>query len=241
MKIIHCISVILFLSASLSSNAQVQDSVKTKKLWVKAIVPSVLIISGTAIKGSDFEKNLQTNLRNKVGNDYYFPIDEYLPYAPIAEMYIADLSGAKAKNHWFDQTKYLIISNFISQGIAQSLKRIIIPKITGDLQNTFPSGHTTFAFTNAAVLYNEFDQSSKVLAYSGYTFAVTTGVFRILNDAHKLSDVLAGAGIGMLVTHLVYYFEPFKSFNPFKKSRNITFVPSVNNNKFELYFSCTLH
>jgi hypothetical protein len=230
MKIKFSITTILFVFTISGSKAQISDSVSSRKPWVKAILPSALIISGAIIKGSEFEKNLQANIRNKVGYDYYCSIDEYFPYAPIAEMYIADLSGAKAKNHWFNQTKYLIISNFISQGITQSLKKIIPP-------HSFPSGHTTFAFTNATVLCNEFSQNSKVLAYSGYTFAITTGIFRMLNDQHVLSAVLAGAGIGILVTDLVYYFEPLKRFNPFKKSRNITFLPSINNKKIKFYFS----
>jgi len=239
MKIKKYIATLLFVFFICNSKAQNSDSTKTKKLWVKAIFPSALIITGAVMNGSEFEKNLQTNIRNKVGNDYQFRIDEYLPYAPIAEMYIADLAGVKAKNHWFDQTKYFVIANFFSQGITKGLKKII-PKIsTNESHYSFPSGHTAFAFTNAAVLYNEFNQSSKAIAYSGYAFATTTGIFRILNNAHVLSDVLAGAGIGILITDLVYYYEPLKSFNPFKKNKDIIFLPSINNKKFEFYFSCT--
>ena len=94
-------------------------------------------------------------------------------------------------------------------------------QIYDEIINAFPSGHSTIAFTNAAVLQNEFQETSTVYAYSGYAFAATTGVFRMLNNKHYVSDVLVGAGIGILVTQLVYHFEPLKNFNPFKKSKNI--------------------
>ena len=44
---------------------------------------------------------------------------------------------------------------------------------------------------------------------AGYSFATATGALRILNDKHWLSDVLAGAGIGILSTEVVYMVYPF--------------------------------
>ena len=45
---------------------------------------------------------------------------------------------------------------------------------------------------------------SPVYPIIGYTIAAGTGTFRQLNDAHWLSDVLVGAGIGYLSTDLAY-------------------------------------
>lgn len=66
------------------------------------------------------------------------------------------------------------------------------------------------------MLYQEFKHAQTYWAYSGYAFALTTGILRVTNYKHSISDVLAGAGLGMLVTNLVYYFEPLKNWNPFK-------------------------
>lgn len=214
---------------------------KSRTLLHKAIVPASLIGVGLLINNSDFEKNLQRDLRNGVGNDFEFPIDDYILFVPIVQMYAADAFGMKAKNHWFDQTKYLFISNLVSSGISELLKATIT-KTRPDGANThsFPSGHTTIAFTNAAVLQNEFQDTSIAFAYSGYAFAATTGVFRMLNNRHYLSDVLVGAGIGIFVTQLVYHFEPFKNFNPFKKSKNISFFPQYKEKTYGFYFKYTL-
>ena len=74
------------------------------------------------------------------------------------------------------------------------------------------------------------------LAYSGYLFATTTGVFRVLNNKHWVGDVLVGAGIGILVTDLVYRFEPLKNWNPFKnKKTKVIMSPTYTDNKFGLY------
>ena len=209
----------------------------SKSVLKKSIMPLSLIGLGIIVNKSNFEKEFQIDIRNKVGNSYANSIDDYLLAVPIVEMYAADIIGVKSKNHWFDQTKYMLISNVISSGITNRLK-VLTKKIrpSGD-ENAFPSGHTTIAFTNAAVLFNEFKDSSLGLAYSGYAFATLTGGFRIANNKHWISDVLVGAGIGILVTHLVYHFEPLKRFNPFKKNKEIVLAPQFIENKLGMYFS----
>ena len=236
---INLILILLFLSIvsvhAQTPDASKTDSIKSTHFLKKSIVPITLIGVGLLVNNSDFESRLQTDLRNKVGNDYKFRIDDYLLYLPVAEMYIADVLGVKAKNHWFDQSKYLFISNLVSYTITGNLKTIIKKTRPDGLPYSFPSGHTTIAFTNATVLFNEFKDSSPVLAYSGYAFATTTGAFRMINNKHWLSDVLAGAGIGILVTELVYHFEPFKKFNPFKNSKNVSFYPQINEENYGFY------
>jgi len=213
---------------------------KQRTILHKSIVPLSLIGIGLVVNNSQFEKNLETDLRNSVGNDYQTPIDDYLLFVPIVQMYAADAFGMKAKNDWFDQTKYLIISNVVSTGISELLKATITKTRPDGDPYSFPSGHSTIAFTNAAVLQNEFQETSTVYAYSGYAFAATTGVFRMLNNKHYVSDVLVGAGIGILVTQLVYHFEPLKNFNPFKKSKNISFFPQYIENTYGFYFKYEL-
>jgi len=218
-------------------NASNNDSIKSVSLLKKSIVPASLIGLGIIVNNSSFEKKFQTNLRNKVGKNYELRIDDYLQYAPVVELYTADLLRIKAKNHWFDQTKYLLISNLISATITHSLKTITQKERPNGGLHSFPSGHTTFAFTNACVLYNEFHETAPVLAYSGYAFAATTASFRMINNKHWMSDVIFGAGIGILSVELAYYFEPFKNFNPFLKTKNITIVPHIGSDNYGFYFS----
>ena len=237
MRLSYLIAFIIILNQCSQVNSQVQDSLRTRKLIYRSIAPTVLIGSGILINGSQFEQDLQQNIRSWVGDDFSSDIDDYFQYAPIAELYLADIFGVKSKNHWFDQTKYLLISNLITAGITQGLKYITLKPRPNGAPYAFPSGHTSFAFDNATVLFNEFYETAPVFAISGYAFATTTGVFRMLNNKHWLSDVMVGAGIGILVTELVYYFEPLKSFNPFRKSDAISLIPQITGQTYGFYFS----
>lgn len=241
------ILILIFSFNCFKLNAQVidviasEDSMNTDKSFVKSsIIPLSLISIGVIASSSQFEKDLRYDIRDIVGKEYQFGIDDYLIYVPVIEMYVADAFHLKAKNHWFDQTKYLLISNTISVIITNSLKRIVL-KRRPDLSSrlSFPSNHTSFAFANASVLMHEFRTSAPILAYSGFVFSTTTGVFRMANDKHWISDVIVGAGIGLLTTELVYHFEPFKNFNPFKFKKNINFVPLIDQYSQGFYFTYT--
>ncbi len=205
----------------------------------KVILPASLIFGGALISGSGLEKNFHKDVRNVVGNDFSFAIDDYARYAPIFEMYIADISGVKSKNHWFDQSKNLTIAIIVSDFITFRLKEWIDKRRPngGDDLQSFPSGHTSFVFTNAGVLYQEFIDTSPYFAYSGYAIATTTGAFRIMNNAHWISDVLVSAGIGIIVTQLVYLFDPIIKWNPFKKTTGVTFIPRIDNDQYGFYLS----
>ncbi len=233
--------IIILIFISTIANAQT-DSLLFKHhekyaLIKKLVLPVTFIIAGSLLSNSTFEQNLKIKIRNTVGNDFKFGVDDYLQYAPIAEMYIADMLKIKSKNHWFNQTKYLLISNLITASITHAIKRTSLKLRPNGSPHAFPSGHTSFSFTNATVLYNEFSDTSPYLAYSGYVFSTTTGAFRMINNKHWVSDVLVGAGIGILVTNLVYHFEPLKNWNPFIGSENITLIPQIDNNGYGIYLS----
>ncbi len=204
----------------------------------KTLLPASLILTGILLSDSVFEKNFQKDLRNAVGNNFSTSIDDYTRYAPIAQLYIADIAGAKAKNHWFDQTKNLVISAGLTQLITGALKTHI-HKVRPNNFNaeSFPSGHTSNAFANASVLYEEFKDSSPILAYSGYGFAATTGALRLMNNKHWISDVLAGAGLGILVTKVVYHFDYLFAWNPFKNTKNILLTPMYSGDAVGIYFA----
>lgn len=218
-----------------------QDSLSSKPPKVKAyLLPTALIISGVALNGSTFEKDFKNDIRNSVGQNYYLAVDDYAQYAPIVMMGIANVSHVNARNHWFDQAKYLAISNVLVSAITHGLKRAIDKERPNGERYAFPSGHTSFAFTNAMVLYKEYQDTSPFLAYSGFAFAGTTGAFRIINNKHWLSDVLAGAGIAILITELVYHFEPLKEFNPFKGQDKLSVLPNLGPGK-SLGLSLSIH
>lgn len=63
--------------------------------------------------------------------------------------------------------------------------------------SSFPSGHTTEAFTLASVIARHYNE--EWVDYTAYTTASLVGIARIYHEAHFASDVLAGALIGTWV------------------------------------------
>jgi membrane-associated phospholipid phosphatase len=72
--------------------------------------------------------------------------------------------------------------------------------LQSDSFRSFPSGHTTSAFAAAAAVSSETSRywpgTRWVIGPILYTGAALTGVSRMYNNRHWMSDVLVGAGIG---------------------------------------------
>lgn len=223
-----------------------KDSLRVQKprknFWKQNILPLSLMTTASIISTSRFENDFQREVRNLVGNRYSTQIDNYTRYVPLVEILMADALGVKAKNHWFDQAKNWTISWYVTDFLTFKLKGWIRKPRPDRFDNfSFPSGHTSFAFMNAEVLYNEFRDSSPWLAYSGYAFATTTAGLRVANNAHFLSDVMFSAGLAMLVTKLVYWLDPIIKWNPFKKVKGVTFYPQrFDENTVGFYFCLRL-
>ncbi|ROL61315.1 phosphatase PAP2 family protein, partial [Bacteroidetes/Chlorobi group bacterium ChocPot_Mid] len=125
-------------------------------------------------------------------------------------------------------TEAMVLSTAISQVIKISAGRS--RPYTNDGSNvwkpfsfsdSYPSGHSTVAFTIATVLSCRID---KWWAYvSLYSIAASTGVARVYLDKHWASDVLMGAGIGT-VSGLLILNANEKTKND-KTSEGFNFTP----------------
>ena len=70
--------------------------------------------------------------------------------------------------------------------------------------NSFPSGHPVTAFSLAAAVSILFPRTGIV----AFIIAISIGMTRIILTSHYLSDVIAGAGIGILSAMILkYYFD----------------------------------
>lgn len=85
-----------------------------------------------------------------------------------------------------------IVSQTVVQGLKFSVRR---PRPDGSNSLSFPSGHTASSFATATVLQRHFGWRAGVPAYA---FATYVGAARTSVDKHYLSDVVVGAGIGLV-------------------------------------------
>ncbi len=93
----------------------------------------------------------------------------------------------------------------IMGGSVKSLKTLFsVERPDGSDALSFPSGHSARAFMMAGLLTREYGGLSPWVGAGAYSLAAATGVMRIANDRHWLSDVLTGAGLGILSAEAGY-------------------------------------
>ena len=82
------------------------------------------------------------------------------------------------------------------------------PRPDGSDAKSFPSGHTGTAFAGAELVRREYGWGWGSAAYA---VATATAVMRMYNNKHWFSDVLMGAGVGILSANIGYWLrEPCK-------------------------------
>ena len=79
------------------------------------------------------------------------------------------------------------------------------PRPDGSSNNSFPSGHTAQAFAAATFLNEEYKDRFHWMPYAAYGLASGVGMLRIANNRHYVSDVLMGAGLGILSMKVAYW------------------------------------
>ncbi|MFK8038395.1 MAG: phosphatase PAP2 family protein [Crocinitomicaceae bacterium] len=208
---------------------------KTNSLIQKSVVPLSFCAAGLLLNQTEIKTNLQASFLNPF-NGYKTTLDDYIQYAPIVQMYGFDFLRLPARNSIWNQSKYLVVSELVTAGIVHLLKNTLkVLRPDGSARTSFPSGHTGQAFVASQVLFNEYYRTRPALALSGYLFSASTGALRIINNRHWVPDVFMGAGIAILVTNVVYYFEPLKNWDPFKKANSDTSILVVPEFRNETY------
>ena len=167
-------------------------------------------------------------------------VDDYLQYSPAAVMLGLKTFGYEGRTGWGQMLTADAFSIAIMTGVTKGLKYAINrPRPDGN-RHSFPSGHTATAFMAATMLHKEYGWRSPWWSIGGYTVAAFTGVSRIMNNRHWMSDVAAGALIGTGAVHLGYYLSDLifkgKHMNPAYIPPIFTYDPSIKHYVAEMYF-----
>lgn len=242
---------LMFLFVFLSANAQQNDSItkidstshNLKFNYKQLIIPGVLIGYGVIGIGNDQLLSFNHQIKDEVTEDIdkKITIDDFSQYAPAASVYALNAFGVKGKNNMRDRSVIFVTSYVIMASTVLGLKSLVHEeRPDGSSNNSFPSGHTATAFAGAEFLWQEYKDKSIWYGIAGYAVATGTGLFRIYNNRHWLTDVAAGAGIGILSTKLAYWMNPYitkKLFKSSSESNSTSMVmPFYNGQQYGLGF-----
>ena len=230
------ITIILCLCCILTANAQVDSSavpvVAKSQMAVNAELGmtrkqynlgyahhSFCVALPMAVTGLGLiplDKHISKGVQKGIPN-FEMILDDYMQYAPWAAHAVMGVCGVKgiSKNRY----QVLVADAFAAVMMAATvngLKYSINRTRPNGSNASFPSGHTAMAFTGATLLAHEYGHRSIWIPVAGYTLASATGVMRVLNNRHYLSDVVVGAAVGILSAELAYWatdaiFKNFKS------------------------------
>lgn len=221
---------LVFLFSFFSVTAQKNDSIAAidstaahhlKFNYKQLIIPGVLIGYGVIGLESDQLLSFNSQIKKEVTEDIdeKITIDDFSQYAPAASVFALNAFGVKGKNTMRDRSVIFVTSYVIMASTVLSLKSIVHEqRPDGSSNNSFPSGHTATAFAGAEFLWQEYKDKSIWYGIAGYAVATGTGLFRIYNNRHWLTDVAAGAGIGILSTKIAYWMNPYITKKLFKSS-----------------------
>ena len=171
------------------------------------VVPAVLIGYGiSTINGNGFYSSYDAkrDIRRTFGT-YRTRVDDYLQFAPYFELGGVLLAGIDSRDDRVNLGLVILKSELLMLGSVYLVKRLAaIQRPDSSANNAFPSGHTAQAFLAASIVHTELRDKSQWYGIGAYTIATSVAVLRMVNNRHWQSDVVAGAGFGILSAHLAY-------------------------------------
>ena len=168
-----------------------------------------IFVAGWAVKSDKAmfrvnDKNQKSN--TQLLSDFHTGIDDYTQYFGPAMTVGLKLAGVEGRSDWprfaaSAAMSYGLMAALVN-GIKYTAKEM---RPDGSSANSWPSGHTATSFVGATILHKEYGLTrSPWYSVAGYGVATATGVMRVLNNRHWVSDVLSGAGIGIMSTEVAY-------------------------------------
>lgn len=206
-----------------STQAATQSRIELKNL----AAPVALIATGSVL-ALDYKHGV-----NKTVNGWFeenssqLKIDRYMHVLPSAAYLALSVTHIKAKHALRERLAAFATAHMLMVAMGYGLKAVVKEERPGNSgHHSFPSGHTTIAFTGAELLRQEYGNT---LGWAGYAVASAEAFLRVYNNKHWLGDVLAGAGIGILSARAAYWLLPWEQrlFGRTKKSGNATQLTAI--------------
>ena len=179
------------------------DRFSSSRFYQMTYIGVPLVVGGLIVKSEDDHFR---SLRNDYLPRFSRHADDYMQYAPAAIMLGMKAAGVQSRSSWGRMLVSDAFSAILMGSTVNTLKRTThVERPDGSNKHSFPSGHTATAFMTATMFNKEYGHKSPWVGVGAYGMATATGLMRMANNKHWLSDVLTGAGIGILSTEIGYY------------------------------------
>ncbi len=213
------------LSKEMMTDTIKLDPYKYKTRLLRSTMPPLLLIGYgiTTMNNHGLYSDYQArNDIRRIFGTYRSHVDDYLQYAPYAEFAALLLLKVKCKNDVLNTALLILKSELLVNSLVFPIKYLTHRERPYSYQNgldgvplserennqnnfhSLPSGHTAQAFVAATIVFREFRYINRWYGIAAYTVATAVAAFRMINDQHWQSDVIIGAGIGILGTNFVY-------------------------------------
>lgn len=219
----------LYLKSNRISFLEAIPPVKGNKAAM-IIAPIAYIGYGFLSFDSDPLENFDHFISDDLREDHagsFTHIEDQLQFVPVASVYALGMLGVKGKSNFVDKSAMYFISNALTGFTVKFIKKQTHKlRPDGSDHMSFPSGHTASAFVAAEFMSQEYKDVSPWYGIAAYGVATATGGLRIANNKHWFSDVVAGAGVGILSTKLTYLAYPLIKRKLFKNQTDLLIVPA---------------
>lgn len=172
-------------------------------------VPGILMAVGTGVLITEKRNIPVDENKNYLAFGGYF--EDYAQFAPHAAAYAFELGGMKPRTDFMNRSAILFKGELLTFVSVTALKYVFKqPRPDASNEYGFPSGHTANAFAGATFLAMEYGQDYKWVPYAAYSFAGGLGALRVAHNKHYWSDVIFGAGLGILTMKAAYWTHQYK-------------------------------
>jgi membrane-associated phospholipid phosphatase len=176
----------------------------------KVYIPAVAMTAGILFDAARPEISTIGDYRGSDIFGFGNHLDDYAQFAPLFALYGFEIAGMKPRTDWQNRTAILIKSQALNLGMVYILKKTLKKPRPDGSGYSFPSGHTANAFAGATMLSIEYGENHRWVPYASYALATGIGLMRMDNQKHYFSDVLFGAGLGILSMKIAYWTHQYK-------------------------------
>ncbi len=198
-----------------------KDSLRSQKERPAYLMPAIgggLVVAGSLLDFDHGGSTLGMNLKPS----FDYKADEVLRFVPAMALVGMKSLGVESRTERWSELMVRSAGATAIMGLSvESVKRLAgRVRPDGSDERSFPSGHSATAFLTASLFAKEYGHLSPWYSVGAYGVATSTAMLRRMGDHHWMSDVMVGAGIGILSVEIGYALaDAFFATHPHKAYR----------------------